>query len=115
MTLRGTQSWRRPFDVVAFGVKSCAVPSIFSEDKQTSRELRRLWEDFMALSIGRDADKVSINSQKKWNELRAAKPSVVWLVGPAEEEHVFKATYGTGAPVLRELEASALSFRRSQH
>lgn len=105
----GMQSKGWAFDLAAHGSNQDQPPRILGEVKKTTSELNRLKEDLLRLSAGAAHDTVPTNSMKKWRELLATRPSLVWLVGPNEESYAYAPVYGSSACTLQEINDSALA------
>ena len=106
----GMQSKSWAFDITAFRMPSDESPTLLGEVKKSSRELERLRLELEALSDGSTPNSVSKNSFQKWRAILDQRPSLVWLVGPNELEHVFGVENSEGDARLLRVDASALRY-----
>jgi len=96
------------FDLAAYE-SSAGSPRILGEVKKSIKELNRLRDELLKLSVGAATETISANSTKKWNALLATKPSIVWLLGPNQESYVYALSYANNSCALQEATCAALA------
>ena len=97
------------FDVAAYPPDLASDPVVLGEVKKSRKELRLLRDHFLALAGGASMESVSVNSRRKWQELDAVRPAFVWLLGPDEEQYVFKVARSESCLQLTQMPGSALA------
>lgn len=110
--LLGTQPKSWAFDLAAHEPTDPSCYRILGEVKKTVQEAEALIADLRQLSRGESSSASRINSRKKWSGLLAAKPSILWIVGPGGYSKVFSVAYKASAEAtLADSTADALAFK----
>jgi hypothetical protein len=109
--LLGTQPKSWSFDLAAHMPTDPSCYRVLGEVKKTVREAEALIADLRTLSRGEGGSGTRINSRKKWSGLLAAKPSILWIVGPGGYSKVFSVAYKASAEAtLGDSTADVLAF-----
>lgn len=87
--LLGSQPKSWAFDLAAHDAEDPSQYRILGEVKKSLKEVNQLIADLHELSAGNDTESISKNSRKKWLGLMAAKPSLVWIIGPDMHSRAF--------------------------
>jgi len=106
----GAQSADWAYDMVGFRSPDDDNPVLLGEIKKTSKGIRALRDDLLALADGATPSSRSKNSVRKWYALLATRPELLWLMGPCEEAYVYAPIYSSVGATLHESPAAALDY-----
>ena len=104
----GAQSTDWAFDVIGYRAPGDEQPILLGEIKKSSKEVRVLRDDLLALTGGGLPATRSKNSVKKWSALLATRPELLWLVGPGDEQYIYVPAYSSAGATLHVAQARAL-------